>query len=159
MSSHHAKIEWERSGARFTDNQYSRAHQWSFDGGAIVPASSSPDVVKVPLSNPANVDPEEGYVASLSSCHMLWFLDIARRAGFVVDRYVDEAVGHMMRGADGMPWIANVKLQPAVDFSGDKAPYDAAVTQLHHMAHEACFLARSVKTEIAVAGTWTYRQA
>jgi organic hydroperoxide reductase OsmC/OhrA len=158
MSSHSAKIEWDRTSALFTDNKYSRAHQWSFDGGAVVPASSSPDVVKVPFSNPANVDPEEAYVASLSSCHMLWFLDIARTAGYVVDRYVDEAVGHMVRGADGKPWIATVELRPVVDFSGVKQPDDAAVEHLHHRAHEECFLAKSVKSEISVVSKWTYRE-
>jgi organic hydroperoxide reductase OsmC/OhrA len=158
MSSHSAKIEWDRSGAVFTDNRYSRAHRWSFDGGTVVPASSSPDVVKVPFSNPANVDPEEAYVASLSSCHMLWFLDIARTAGYVVDRYVDEAVGHMVRGDDGKPWIASVELKPAVDLSGAKQPDDAALAHLHHRAHEECFLAKSVKSDICIAGTWTYRE-
>jgi organic hydroperoxide reductase OsmC/OhrA len=158
MSSHRATIAWERSEAVFTDNRYSRAHQWSFDGGAVVPASSSPDVVKVPLSNPANVDPEEAFVAALSSCHMLWFLDIARTEGYVVDRYVDDAIGHMVPGADGKPWIARVELRPAVAFSGAKEPDDATFAHLHHRAHEACFLAKSVKSEIGVAGTWTYRE-
>jgi organic hydroperoxide reductase OsmC/OhrA len=157
MSSHSAIIEWERSEAVFVDNRYSRAHRWTFDGGAVVPASSSPHVVKVPLSDPANVDPEEAYVASLSSCHMLWFLGIACSAGYVVDRYVDEAEGHMVRGEGGQYWIATVDLHPAVAFSGAKVPDDAAVEHLHHKAHEACFLAKSVKTEIRVAGTWSHR--
>src|SRR5260370_14725929 len=96
MSSHIATIEWERSGAAFVDNRYSRAHQWTFDGGVVVPASSSPDVVRPPASNPANVDPEEAYVAALSSCHMLWFLDLARSPGYLVGRYVRHPRGPMV---------------------------------------------------------------
>jgi len=156
MSSHVATIEWKRADAVFVDNRYSRAHQWQFDGGAVVPASSSPHVVRVPLSNPANVDPEEAFVASLSSCHMLWFLDIARSAGYVIDSYVDHATGHMLRGADGKSWIALVELMPAVAFSGAKIPDDAALQHLHHQAHEECFLARSVKSEIRIQGSWSH---
>ena len=143
MSIHVATIEWERADAVFADNHYSRAHQWQFDGGAVVPASSSPHVVRVPLSNPANVDPEEAFVASLSSCHMLWFL-------------VDHATGHMQRGEDGKSWIALVELAPAVAFSGARIPDDDALRQLHHKAHEECFLARSVKSEIRIQGTWSH---
>jgi organic hydroperoxide reductase OsmC/OhrA len=157
MSSHIATIEWERSGAVFVDNRYSRAHQWTFDGGVVVPASSSPDVVRPPASNPANVDPEEAYVAALSSCHMLWFLDLARSAGYVVDRYVDHAQGHMVRAASGKSWISTVELRPAVAFSGSRIPDDAAVERLHHEAHEACFLANSVKTDIRIEGAWRYQ--
>ncbi|MFJ2988959.1 OsmC family protein [Collimonas sp. NPDC087041] len=157
MSSHIATVEWQRSGAQFIDNRYSRAHQWQFDGGAVVPASSSPHVVKVPLSNPANVDPEEAFVVSLSSCHMLWFLGLAANAGYVVDSYVDQARGHMQRAADGKSWVALVELLPQVVFSGVKMPDDAAVEGLHHKAHEECFLARSVKSEIRIEGGWCYQ--
>ncbi|SFD26534.1 OsmC family protein [Collimonas sp. OK412] len=156
MSIHVATIGWERADAVFTDNRYSRAHSWHFDGGAVVPASSSPHVVRVPLSNPANVDPEEAFVASLSSCHMLWFLDIARSAGYLVERYVDQAKGHMERAADGKSWIALVELAPAVAFSGAKIPDDAVLRHLHHQAHEECFLARSVKSEIRIEGSWSH---
>lgn len=156
MSIHVATIEWERADAVFTDNRYSRAHRWQFDGGAVVPASSSPHVVRAPLSNPANVDPEEAFVASLSSCHMLWFLDIARSAGYLVERYVDQAKGHMERAADGRSWIALVELAPAVAFSGAKIPDDAVLRHLHHQAHEECFLARSVKSEIRIEGSWSH---
>jgi organic hydroperoxide reductase OsmC/OhrA len=156
MSIHVATIAWERADAVFTDNRYSRAHSWHFDGGAVVPASSSPHVVRVPLSNPANVDPEEAFVASLSSCHMLWFLDIARSAGYLVERYVDQAKGHMERAADGKSWIALVELAPAVAFSGAKIPDDAVLRHLHHQAHEECFLARSVKSEIRIEGSWSH---
>lgn len=156
MLIHVATIEWERADAVFTDNRYSRAHRWQFDGGAVVPASSSPHVVRAPLSNPANVDPEEAFVASLSSCHMLWFLDIARSAGYLVERYVDQAKGHMERAADGKSWIALVELAPAVAFSGAKIPDDAVLRHLHHQAHEECFLARSVKSEIRIEGSWSH---
>ncbi|MEM4986970.1 OsmC family protein [Collimonas sp. H4R21] len=156
MSIHVATIAWERADAVFTDNRYSRAHSWHFDGGAVVPASSSPHVVRAPLSNPANVDPEEAFVASLSSCHMLWFLDIARSAGYLVERYVDQAKGHMERAADGKSWIALVELAPAVAFSGAKIPDDAVLRHLHHQAHEECFLARSVKSEIRIDGSWSH---
>jgi organic hydroperoxide reductase OsmC/OhrA len=156
MSIHVVTIEWERADAVFADNRYSRAHSWHFDGGAVVPASSSPHVVRAPLSNPANVDPEEAFVASLSSCHMLWFLDIARSAGYLVERYVDQAKGHMERAADGKSWIALVELAPAVAFSGAKIPDDAVLRHLHHQAHEECFLARSVKSEIRIEGSWSH---
>ena len=102
MATHHASVIWERPGnAAFTDNRYSRAHRWEFDGGAVVRASSSPAVVPVPLSDAAGVDPEEAFVASLSSCHMLWFLFFAAKAGLVVDSYRDAAEGHMEKTADG----------------------------------------------------------
>ncbi|WP_211441777.1 OsmC family protein [Collimonas humicola] len=157
MSTHIATVAWERGAAAFVDNRYSRAHQWQFDGGAVVPASSSPHVVRAPLSDPANVDPEEAYVAALSSCHMLWFLDIARSAGYLVERYVDNAQGHMRRGADGKSWVALVELLPAVTFGGAKVPDDAVLEHLHHKAHEECFLARSVKSEITIQGSWSHQ--
>lgn len=157
MSSHTATVEWDRAGSAFTDRRYSRAHRWQFDGGVTVPASSSPHVVPVPYSDPANVDPEEAYVAALSSCHMLWFLHLAAAAGYVVDSYRDAAEGVMQTDVGGRQWVARVTLQPALAFSGAKAPDDAAVERLHHQAHVSCFLANSVKTEIAVRGSWTHR--
>lgn len=157
MSSHSAMVEWERSGNAFVDNRYSRAHRWHFDGGAIVPASSSPLVVRVPLSDPAGVDPEEAYVAALSSCHMLWFLGLAATAGYIVDRYIDHAEGRLERASDGKEWISRVELRPAISFSGPELPDDAAVERLHHEAHAACFLARSVKSEIRIHGTWRHQ--
>lgn len=146
-SSHTATIAWQRGDAAFTDRRYSRAHRWSFDGGAVVPASSSPHVVRVPFSDPAGVDPEEAFVAALSSCHMLWFLDLAAQAGHVVDRYTDEACGFMRTGDDGRAWVARVELRPRTTFVG-AAPDAAALQALHHRAHEACFLANSVRTEV-----------
>jgi len=157
MAAHIATVEWARSGATFVDHRYSRAHEWRFDGGVVVPASSSPHVVKVPMSNPANVDPEEAFIAALSSCHMLWFLGLAASAGYVIDHYVDQATGYMLPAADGKAWVAKVELQPAIVFSGAMVPDDSAVKHLHHRAHEECFLARSVKTDIDLQGSWTYR--
>src|SRR5512147_586110 len=101
MSLYTAVIAWERSGAVFTDNRYSRGHRWNFDGGVEVPASASPHVVPLPLSVAAAVDPEEAFVAALASCHMLWFLSIAARQGIVVERYRDEAIGVMAKNAQG----------------------------------------------------------
>jgi organic hydroperoxide reductase OsmC/OhrA len=157
MSSHTAEIRWERGDSPFTDNKYSRAHRWSFDGGAVVPASSSPHVVRVPFSDPSCVDPEEAYVAALSSCHMLWFLGLAAQEGYVVDRYVDAAQGVMGKNGDGREAITRVTLEPAIVFSGSKVPSDASVARLHHSAHENCFLASSVETVIDTKGSWTFR--
>ena len=157
MSTHTATVRWQRApDAQFTRHKYSRAHQWTFDGGATVPASSSPHVVRAPWSDPAAVDPEEAYVAALSSCHMLWFLAIAAGEGYVVDAYEDAAEGHMEGDPDTGASITEVVLRPHVRFSGDKVPDDRAVKHLHHRAHELCFLARSVKTEIREEGTWRH---
>jgi organic hydroperoxide reductase OsmC/OhrA len=149
MSIHTATIRWSRDGATYTNGRYSRAHEWAFDGGAVVPASSSPHVVPVPMSDPAGVDPEEAFVASLSSCHMLFFLDFARRAGFVVDSYVDAAEGVMEKGPDARMWMARVTLRPQIAWSGE-GPDAHALAELHHNAHEACFIANSVKTDVKV---------
>jgi len=144
-----ATIEWSRGEARFTDNRYSRAHQWRFDGGAVVPASSSPQVVRLPLSDPAGVDPEEAFVASLSSCHMLWFLSIAAERGWVVDRYLDEAEGEMGKNNLGQLVMSRVTLRPWVTFAGD-APSAEEEASLHHAAHDSCFIANSVRTTVLV---------
>ena len=150
MATHHATIRWSASpGEDYAKGQYSRAHEWRFDGGAVVPASASPHVVPAPWSDAAGVDPEEAFVASLSSCHMLFFLDFARRAGFVADSYVDEAEGVMEKGADGRMWMSRVTLRPRAEWSGE-APDAAALADLHHKAHDACFIANSVKTEVRV---------
>jgi len=157
MTTHHATIEWSRAAdAPFIDRRYARAHRWSFDGGTVVPGSSSPHVVRAPLSDPSAVDPEEAYIAALASCHMLWFLDLASRAGFVVDAYRDAASGTMGDDANGRTFVERVVLAPAIAFSGPKRPDDAAVALLHESAHHHCFLANSVKSEIVHRGTWTY---
>ncbi len=150
MSTHTATVEWSRGAQPFLDHNYSRAHTWAFDGGALIEASSSPQVLREPLSVPAHVDPEEAYVAALSSCHMLWFLSIAAAEGYRVDSYRDEAVGHMTRNETGRHWISRVELQPRIIFSGAKLPDAAAIARMHHSAHEKCFLANSVRTEIVV---------
>lgn len=154
MTSHQARVEWTRNDAAFVDRRYARAHRWTFDGGAVVPASASPHVVRPPWSDPAGVDPEEAYVAALASCHMLWFLDLAAQAGFVVDAYRDEAEGVMGTNADGREWVERVVLSPQVAFAGDRRPDGAAVADLHRRAHEHCYLANSVRTDIVVQGSW-----
>jgi organic hydroperoxide reductase OsmC/OhrA len=150
MPSHEytAGIHWSRGEAPFTDNRYSRAHRWHFDGGVEVPASSSPNVVRVPLSVEAAVDPEEALVAALSSCHMLWFLALAAGGGFRVDDYRDQAVGVMGRNAAGRTAMVRVTLRPRVAFSGARLPTQAQILDLHHRAHEECFIANSVTTDV-----------
>lgn len=149
MAHHTASIRWARGAAPFTDQRYSRGHVWLFDGGVQVPASSSPHSVPVPMSVEAAVDPEEAFVASLASCHMLWFLAIAAKAGFVVDRYEDSAVGTLARDTDGHLSMTEIVLRPKVSFEGN-APSEDALHELHEHAHDECFLARSVKTIVRV---------
>jgi len=147
MSSYTAIVTWERDGAAFIDNRYSRAHRWTFDGGVTVPASSSPHVVALPMSRADAVDPEEAFVASLSSCHMLTFLWIAGRRGFVVDSYRDEAVGVLGKDAGGKLAMTSVTLHPQVAFAG-RVPAIEEHAAMHHEAHEQCFIAQSVKTPV-----------
>ncbi len=153
MSEHKATIRWQHAGAEFLKGKYSREHTWTFDGGLTVPASSSPAVVPLPFSNAANVDPEEAFVASISSCHMLSYLWLAYRQGFQVDSYQDEAVGMMAKNEKGVPWVSAVTLHPKIVYSGPKLPSPADQAELHHQAHEQCFIANSVKTQITVAGS------
>jgi len=148
MSQHVATIEWQRDAQDFLDQRYSRRHHWRFDGGADVAASASPQVVPVPLSDPAAVDPEEAFVASLSSCHMLWFLSIAAKRGYRVDRYLDRAEGLMGRNASGRRCITDVTLRPEVTWSGERIPAREVVEAMHEEAHAECFLANSVTTTI-----------
>ncbi|MDP2764292.1 MAG: OsmC family protein [Brevundimonas sp.] len=150
MSEHRAAIEWRRGDQDFTGNRYSRAHDWRFDGGAVVRGSSAPTSVPEPLSDPAAVDPEEALVAALSSCHMLFFLAFAAKAGFVVDSYRDEAVGTLGRDERGKTSITTIALRPAVAFSGASAPDAVAIEALHHRAHEACYIANSIRAEVTV---------
>ena len=150
MASHTATIRWSASpGEEFAKGRYSRAHDWVFDGGAVVAASASPTIVPAPWSDAAAVDPEEAFVASLSSCHMLFFLDFAKRAGLAVASYVDEAEGLLGKGADGRMAMTRVTLRPRIEWAGD-APDAATLAELHHKAHEACFIANSVTTEVVV---------
>lgn len=151
MTDYRATIRWRRNdGSDFLGNRYSRGHTWSFDGGVDVPASSSPHVVPTPMSLEDAVDPEEAFVASLSSCHMLWFLSIAAKNGFVVDSYVDKARGTMGRNRDGKVAFTAVVLSPKTGFSGERKPTAAELEAMHHAAHERCFIASSVKCEIGV---------
>ena len=148
MATYTAEISWQRNGEDFLGNRYSRRHEMRFDGGAVVAGSSSPHVVPLPMSDASAVDPEEAFVASLSSCHMLWFLSIAAKHKFCVDSYDDAASGVMAKNAEGKMAMTLVTLRPDVTFSGDKLPTRADIDALHHAAHEACYIASSVKTEV-----------
>lgn len=149
MHRYEARVAWSRGQANFLDNKYSRRHEWRFDGGVTVPASSSPSVVPLPSSAADAVDPEEALVASASSCHMLWFLSIAARRGFVVDRYEDEAVGTLAKNAAGKLAFDRITLRPRIAFSG-RQPAAEELAAIHHRAHEECFIANSVRCEIVV---------
>ena len=150
MSRHFATIRWFASpGEDFAKGQYSRAHSWNFDGLTNVAASASPHIVPVPWANPDAVDPEEAFVASAASCHMLFFLDFARRAGLIITGYDDEAEGLMEKGADGKMRIARITLRPKIVWGGE-APDQARIDELHHKSHEACFIANSITSEMAI---------
>jgi organic hydroperoxide reductase OsmC/OhrA len=150
MSTYSAELLWERGDQDFLNNRYSRRHLIRFDGGAEIAGSSSPHVVPPPASDVSAVDPEEAFVASLSSCHMLWFLSLAAKGGFIVDRYADSPLGVLERNAERRFAMTLVTLRPQVQFSGDKHPTTDELTRLHHQAHEACYIANSVKTEVRV---------
>ena len=152
--SYSARIHWQRGSAVFTDNRFSRAHRWHFDGGVDVPASSSPYVVRVPLSDEHAVDPEEALVAALSSCHMLFFLSFAAAKGFRIDDYSDAAAGVMGKTPAGRTAMVNVTLRPRVSFSGERLPTRADIEALHHRSHEECFIANSVTTTVSVEPVW-----
>jgi len=150
MSKHFATIRWFASpGEDFAKGQYSRGHSWNFDGLTNVAASASPHIVPMPWANPDAVDPEEAFVASAASCHMLFFLDISRRAGLIITGYDDEAEGLMEKGADGKMRITRITLRPKIVWSGDP-PDQAQIDELHHKSHEACFIANSITSEIAI---------
>jgi organic hydroperoxide reductase OsmC/OhrA len=151
MSSYTATVRWRRAGeGDFAKGQYSRAHTWEFDGGVTVPASASPHIVPAPWSDAGGVDPEEAFIASLSSCHMLFFVYFARRDGWIVDEYVDEAEGVIEKRGDGKMWMSRVTLHPRVSWGGEQ-PDESVIADLHHRAHDACFIANSVTTEVTVA--------
>jgi len=159
MSLYGCVVEWSRGDAPFTDGRYGRAHEWRFDGGAVVRASSSPHSVRVPWSDPQAVDPEEALVAAASSCHMLWFLSLAAEQGFVVDGYSDAAEAQMGPIGFGRQGILAIVLHPQVTFSGARTPEDAAVRQLHEVAHERCYIANSLRSEVRVEGGWRMADA
>ena len=148
MSRHVAEVSWHSDG-EFASGRYSRRHEWRFDGGAIVTASSSPDVVPLPMSDAAGVDPEEALVASVASCHMLWFLSLAQEAGVEVETYSDSAEGMMGRIAPGRLALVRIVLRPNISFTGTP-PSAEEVERLHHEAHDRCFIANSLKTEIII---------
>ena len=144
-----AEVLWQRgANEAFTDSRYSRRHRLRFDGGIEVPGSASPSVVPLPMSDAAAVDPEEAFVASLAACHMLWFLSLAAQQGFMVERYRDAAEGVMTKNDAGKLWISTVTLRPAVVFAGERQPTRDETLHLHHRAHEECFIANSVKSEV-----------
>jgi organic hydroperoxide reductase OsmC/OhrA len=148
MSEHQAGIRWQRNGAVFTDQRYSRAHRWTFDGGAEIAAAASPDVVAPALTDATAVDPEEAFVASIASCHMLWFLSLAAAAGVCVDSYEDNAVGVLAK-VDGRLAIRDVVLRPRLTFVGE-TPAAERIAALHEAAHERCFIAASVRCAIRI---------
>jgi organic hydroperoxide reductase OsmC/OhrA len=150
MHKYEATVAWNRGEQKFIDNSYSRAHDWLFDGGLHVPASSSPLLVPVPMSDAANVDPEEALVAAASSCHMLFFLSIAAKQGFVVDSYVDHAYGVMEQSSEGKIAMTRIALRPKIVFSGERQPTAAELDAMHHESHERCFIANSLKSDVIV---------
>ena len=151
MATHEATIRWQqREGEDFLKGRYSREHTWHFDGGVTVPASPSPSVVPEPFSNPSSVDPEEAFVASISSCHMLTFLYLAGKNGYDIVSYSDGAVGKMIKGANGVPWISEVTLHPRIAYRDGDVPDRETEQKLHDDAHHQCFIANSVKTDIRV---------
>ena len=150
MAKYHATVTWQRGAQKFTDLKFLRDHEWAFDDGIKVKGSSSPHVVPPPMSGSGTVDPEEAFTASLSSCHMLTFLYFAARKGFVVDSYVDSAEGTLAKNAKGKMAMTEVVLHPRITFSGEKQPTAADLEQLHHQAHEECFIANSVTTTVRV---------
>jgi organic hydroperoxide reductase OsmC/OhrA len=150
MSEHRAFVSWSFSGDDYRKGRYSRDHSWRFDGGLTVAATGSPAVVPKPYASAAHVDPEEAYVASLSSCHMLTYLHLASRQGFEVLAYDDEAVGHMTKNEQGVPWVSEVILQPQVRYKEGAAPSPEQEDRLHDGAHHGCFIANSVKSAIVI---------
>jgi organic hydroperoxide reductase OsmC/OhrA len=152
MKQFEARLAWRRGQQPFLDQQYSRAHEWRFDGGLVVAASSSPLSVPLPMSDPAAVDPEEALVAAASSCHMLFFLSLAASRGLVVDEYLDHPVGTLDKDERGRLAMTRIALRPAIAFGGERAPTQAEITQLHHEAHALCYVANSLRTEITIEG-------
>ena len=152
MSEHKATIRWTHAGEDFLKGRYSREHSWAFDGGITVLASPSPSAVPKPYSNEKYVDPEEAFVASIASCHMLTFLFVAMKAGFEVTSYEDEAVGTMTRNERGVYWVSSVVLNPTIVYGGGRQPSDEELSRLHEAAHDQCFIANSVKTDVSVHG-------
>jgi organic hydroperoxide reductase OsmC/OhrA len=152
VSLHTSTVSWSRGDAVFTDGKYSRVHEIAFDGGATIIGSPSPAIVRAPMSDETAVDPEEMLVASASACHMLFVLDFARKAGHIVDSYHDAATGRMDTDDRGRVAIVEIVLHPVISFSGDNVPDAAGIALLHHKAHEACFVANSLRCDVRVEG-------
>lgn len=151
MALYTAEVLWLRNEGDFSGNRHSRRHLLRFDGGLEIPGSASPHVVPPPMSDASALHPEEAFVSSLSSCHMLWFLSIAAKRKFCVDRYFDAAEGVMEKNTDGKMAMTLVTLRPDVEFSHERQPTREELDRLHHEAHDACFIANSVKTEVRCA--------
>ena len=147
---HIATIQWQRNEHVFSDGKYSRAHRWFFDGGAEVEASPSPHIVPAPMSVAENVDPEEAFIAAVSSCHMLFFLEIACKNKFVIDRYDDPATGTMTENERGRLFVSKIVLRPEIVFIGERIPDLAKLEKMHHQSHEMCFIANSILTDVVV---------
>lgn len=154
MQQFEAQISWERGSQTFSDNRYSRAHQWLLDGDLRVPCSSSPLSVPLPMSDPGAIDPEEALVAAVSSCHMLFFLSIAAKRGFVVDQYRDNAVGILDKNAAGKKAMTLITLRPAIAFSGERRPGRAELDAIHHDAHDQCYIANTIKADVVIEGVF-----
>ena len=150
MSEYVATIRWQRGEQKFIDDRYSRAHQWEFDGGVTVPASASPGIVPLPMSVAENVDPEEAFVASLSSCHMLFFLSLVAKRGVIPDEYFDAAVGYLGKSDNNKLVMTRVILRPKTTWSGEEKPSRQQIEKMHHRAHDLCFIANSVTSEIVI---------
>ena len=147
MSEHHASIRWKRTSADFTYDSYNRAHEMRFNEGTIVVPASAAPAFKGDIDR---VDPEEAFVAAMSSCHMLTFLALCARKRLVVDSYDDDAVGVMEKGSDGKLWVSRVTLRPRIRFAAGTSVEPAALAEIHHKAHGECFIANSVKTDVSV---------
>ncbi len=150
MHQYEATVAWLRGDQKFVDNRYSRAHEWRFDGGVRVPASSSPSIVPLPMSVAAAVDPEEALIASVSSCHMLFFLGLAAKRGFIVDSYTDTAYGIMEKNSEGKISMTRIALRPHIVFAGEHMPASEDISALHHASHEQCFIANSIKSDVVI---------
>ena len=146
MSEHKIGLEWKRASERFTYDTYNRDHIVTFEGGTRVSVSAAPAY----RGNAALVNPEEGLVAALSSCHMLTFLAVAAKKRFTVDLYSDQAVGFLEKNQNGRLAITRVVLHPHVEFSGPTLPTPKEIAELHEQAHSGCFIANSVTTDVSI---------
>ena len=151
MADHTAKVRWQISeGEDFASNRYSRAHTWSFDGGLSVPGSAAPGYLPAALIDESAVDPEEALLASAASCHMLYFLAYAAKAGFTMTSYEDNPEGTVEKNETGDPWMSTIVMRPSAVFTGDKRPTGDEIEKLHHRAHKTCIIANSLKSALTI---------